>query len=111
MGLSIDYIDISEVIDLNQRAGRCYFSPDTLKFFRARIDAGAFRLRDGRLIFTESVAGGFRGTEAGRTRRYRINAMSPETGEVSRIAEYSTGKARDKALLTFLADMGKGEYV
>jgi hypothetical protein len=106
---NIDYIDISEVIDLNHRAGKYYFSPDTLRFFRARIDRGAFRLPDGQLIFTESVAGGFRGTDAGRTRLYRINAMHPETGEVSRVAEYSTGRARNKALLTFLAETGKGE--
>jgi hypothetical protein len=105
----IEYLDISELKHINHYAGRHYFDDDTIKFFRARIDRGAFRLPDGRLIFTESVAGGFRGTDAGRKRLYRINAMSPETGDVSRIAEYSTGKARDKALLTFLADMGKGE--
>ena len=106
---NIEYIDISEIIDLPHRAGKYYFSPGTLEFFRARIDRGAFRLPDGRLIFTESVAGGFRGTDAGRKRKYRINAMHPETGDVSRIAEYSTGRARDKALLTFLASSAKGE--
>lgn len=109
MGLSgIEYIDISEVKRINHYAGRHYFDDDTINFFRAR-DRRAFRLPDGRLIFTESVAGGFRGTEAGRTRKYRINAMHPETGEVSRIAEYSTGRARDRALLTFLTEAGKGE--
>lgn len=108
MGLSgIEYIDISEVKRINHYAGRHYFDDDTIKFFRARIDRGAFRLPDGRLIFTESVAGGFRGTEAGRKRLYRINSMSPETGEVSRIAEYLTGRARDKALSTFLASSAK----
>ena len=105
----IEYLDISELKNINHYAGRHYFDDDTIKFFRARVDRGAFRLPDGRLIFTESVAGGFRGTEAGRTRKYRINAMHPETGDVSRIVEYPTSRARDKALLTFLADMGKGE--
>lgn len=105
--MDIEYIDISEVKHINHYAGRHYFDDATIKFFRARVDGTAFRLPDGRLIFTESVAGGFRGTEAGRKRKYRINAMHPETGEVSRIAEYSTGRARDKALLTFLASSAK----
>lgn len=100
----IEYIGISEVIDINERAGRHFFDADTLRFFRSRIDPGAFRLPDGRLIFTESQAGGFRGTEAGRRRVYRINAMNPATGEVSRVGEYSSAGARNKALLAFLKE-------
>ncbi len=100
----IEYIDIKEVIGINARAGRHFFDADTIRFFRSRIDPGAFRLPDGRLIFTESIAGGFSKTEAGRRRVYRINAMDPATGDVSRIAEYSSAGARNKALLAFLKE-------
>ena len=104
----VEYIGINEVIDINERAGRHFFDAATLRFFRSRIDPGAFRLPDGRLVFTESLACGFRGTEAGRKRVYRINAMHPETGEVMRIAEFESAKARNKGLLTFLQGY-KGE--
>lgn len=100
----IEYIGINEVIDINERAGRHFFSADTLHFFQSRIDPGAFRLPDGRLVFTESLAAGFRGTGAGYKRVYRINAMHPETGDVSRVGEYSSAGARNKALFAFLKE-------
>jgi hypothetical protein len=100
----IEYVNINEVIELNERAGRHFFDADTIRFFRSRIDSGAFRLPDGRLIFTESIAGGFRKTEAGRRRVYRINAMDSATGDVSRIAEYSSAGARNKGLFAFLQE-------
>lgn len=104
MKAQIEYISISEVIEINNRAGRHFFDADTLHFFQSRIDPGAFRLPDGRLVFTESLAAGFRGTEAGRRRVYRINAIDPVSGGVSRIAEYQSAKARNKALLAFLKE-------
>jgi len=105
----IEYIGINEVIAINERAGRHFFDADTLHFFQSRIDPGAFRLPDGRLIFTESLAGGFRGTGAGYKRVYRINAMHPETGDVSRIAQYTSAGARNKALLAFLKEYTEAE--
>lgn len=100
----VEYIGINEVIDINARAGRHFFDAATLRFFRSRIDPGAFRLPDGRLVFTESLACGFRGTGAGYKRVYRINAIDPATGDVSRIAEYTSAGARNKGLLAFLKE-------
>ena len=100
----IEYIGINEVIKLNKWAGKFYFTPANLRFFDSEIDSGAFRLPDGRLVFTESLAAGFRGTGAGYKRVYRINAMHPETGDVSRVGEYSSAGARNKALLAFLKE-------
>lgn len=100
----IEYIGINEVIDINERAGRHFFDADTLRFFQSRIDPDAFRLPDGRIVFTESLAAGFRGTSAGYKRVYRINAMNPATGDVSRIAQYTSAGARNKALLAFLKE-------
>ena len=100
----IEYIGINEVIELNERAGRHFFDANTLHFFQSRIDPGAFRLPDGRLVFTESLACGFRGTGAGYKRVYRINAMNPVSGDVSRIAQYTSAGARNKALLAFLKE-------
>lgn len=105
----IEYISISEVIEINKRAGQFYFSPGILDLFKSRLDPGAFRLPDGRLVFTESLAAGFRGTDAGYKRVYRINAMHPETGEVTRIAEYKSAGARNKGLITFLQGYKGGQ--
>lgn len=100
----VEYIGINEVIELNDRAGRHFFDADTLHFFQSRIDPSAFRLPNGRLVFTESLAAGFRGTGAGYKRVYRINAMHPISGDVSRVGEYSSAGARNKGLLAFLKE-------
>lgn len=103
----IEYIDVSEVIDVNEKAGQFYFSPATLHFFQSRIDPGAFRLPDGRLIFTESLASSFCNI-AGRERKYCINAMHPVTGDVTHLAEFKRAGERNKALFKFLQNF-KGE--
>jgi len=108
MKAQIEYISISEVIEINNRAGQFYFSPATLNFFKSRLDPGAFRLPDGQLIFTESVAAEW-GVNAGPERVYLTNAMHPETGEVTRIAEYKSAGARNKGLITFLQGYKGGQ--
>lgn len=113
--MNFEYTDIEVVKDLNKRHGQYYFSAGWVRFFRSRFtDTARFigsvdnsqpypLMYVGWFVFTESLAGGFRGTEAGRGRVYRINAMNSLTGNVSRLGEYSTARARDKALSAFLA--------
>lgn len=112
--MNFEYTDIEVAKDVNQRHGRYYFHPDTIHFFRSRFSDTARFIGSvdnsqpyplnyyGWFVFTESLAGGFRGTEAGRRRVYRINAMHSSNGEVVRLGEYASARARDKALSAFL---------
>lgn len=91
---------ISEVRRANEDAGRHYFDADTLRFFRARVSEYAYKVSQG-FLFCESVAGGFRGTEDGRRRVYRVCLMHTD-GRVERLAEKASARARDAALKKIL---------
>ena len=111
--MNFEYTDIEVVKDLNKRHGQYYFSAGWVRFFRSRFtDTARFigsvdnsqpypLMYVGWFVFSESLAGGFRGTEAER-RVYRINAMHSSNGEVVRLGEFSSARARDRALRAFL---------
>ena len=94
-------VTIDEVMRPNARAGKHYFSSDTLRFFRARLTEYAYKVPQG-FLFCESVAGGFKGTADGRRRVYRVCLMHTD-GRVERLAEKASGRARDAALKKILA--------
>jgi len=89
--------NLKAVKDCNERAGRFFFSPDTLRFFRSRVSDKIHQGRGGVYLVT-SEQFSFQGQRDAR--KYTVRHFYPKTGKVDTAGEhqqYKTSAAAHRA--------------
>jgi len=73
----------------NKEAGGYWFSPDTMRFFRCRIESKLIR---GKFFVTSEQAGD------DHPRLYSIRKYNPETHDIDTVGDFQAFKTRQDAL-------------
>jgi hypothetical protein len=80
-------IRMTELMDLNAKAGQYFFSPDTMKFFDSRVGGEAF-VKDDKAFFITSEKFSDRLEHISEPRKFTIRSMDMRTGSVSTVGEF-----------------------
>lgn len=71
------------IIEHNERSGRYFFSPDTMRFFKSKIEAGPYE-GPGGIFFVTSEKRGFTDSR----RNFGLRVYDADTGDVSTVGGY-----------------------
>lgn len=80
------YATIAEIRRANAAAGRCFFAPETLRFFRSRILTSIYPVSDGAYFITSEQYPGWRDSGPG-PRRYTVR-FARQDGYIDTVGEF-----------------------
>ena len=91
------YYSMEDIKRANENAGRHFFEPDTMRFFKSRVGDTVFQGIGG-IYFVTSEKFDWQSP-----RNYTVRQFNPETGKISTVGEfnemsYSQARARAKYL-------------
>lgn len=98
---TVNCISIADVERANDRAGRRWFDPGALRFFRSRVAQSAYQASNSRLAFftsSEQNPGGLSGTRYPRL--YSVRVADLDTGCITTVGAfqgYETGAQANSA--------------
>lgn len=84
----MNYVSIETIKARNRAAGRYYFEPATMRFFRSRTAQYGFEAANGDIYFVTSEQFDYRSP-----RLYSVRKMTPD-GEISTVGEFQQYASR-----------------
>ena len=84
-------IPISEIKELNQKAGNYWFEPDTLRFFKSRLDKYAYK-KGNKAYFVSSEQSPY------GSRMYSVRVADLKTGNINTVGDFMKYGSRESAL-------------
>ena len=80
-------VRMTELMDLNAKAGQYFFSPETMKFFNSRVGGEAFE-KDGIAYFITSEKFTMFPEHISEPRKFTLRSMDMKTGDVRTVGEF-----------------------
>ena len=82
-------LTMEQVKENNKKAGRYYFSPDTMRFFKSRIESELFKQK---YFITSEQHGDW------SPRLFSIREYDPKTHKISTVGDFQRYKSKEKAI-------------
>lgn len=83
----VPHLSIDEIKVANQRAGSCFFSPETMRFFNSRVSNITY-CGGGGIFFVSSERHSYSNGERGK-RSYSVREFNPETCDIWTVGEFN----------------------
>ena len=89
-------IRMTELMDLNAKAGQYFFSPDTMKFFNSHVGGEVF-VKGGNAYFITSEKFSIPSEHVSEPRKFTIRSMDMKSGSVSTVGEFQQFSTESQA--------------
>src|SRR5262245_30151170 len=89
---------ISMIRVANKANGYNYFEPETMRFFRSRVERGVYNGPGGVYFITSEQFVGSDGTA--HERKYTVRQFHPENGSISTVGKFNTWRFLEDARVT-----------